>query len=135
MNDHDLEMIGYTTEIVCAAFGGSQAVAASDIPKLIASTHAALLALSAPPVTAEPTVPQLTQREIRATITRAALTSLIDGKPYQMLRRHLSLNGHTPESYRALFGLPASYPMTAPGYSERRRQLAIDNGLGRKAKA
>lgn len=135
MTDHDLDMISNTTAIVCAAFGGSQAIAFTDIPKLIASTHAALAALAAPPVAPAPTVAQLTPREIRATIRDDAITSLIDGKPYKMLRRHLGLNGHTPESYRAAFGLPASYPMVAPGYSAKRRQLAIDNGLGRKAKA
>lgn len=57
---------------------------------------------------------------------------MIDGKPYKMLRRHLANHGLTPDEYRRRYGLPSSYPMTSPGYSEKRRQLAIESGLGRK---
>ncbi len=44
---------------------------------------------------------------------------MIDGKPYKMLRRHLSQNGYTPESYRETFNLPANYPMVAASYAEK----------------
>ena len=37
-----------------------------------------------------------------------------------------------PEEYRERWNLPADYPMVAPNYSEKRRQLAKDIGLGRK---
>ena len=50
------------------------------------------------------------------------------------LRRHLTLHGYTPESYRATFGLPDNYPMVASDYAEKRRSLAIQIGLGRKPK-
>jgi predicted transcriptional regulator len=36
----------------------------------------------------------------------------------------------TPKDYRAKWGLPDSYPMTAPGYSAIRSQLAKKAGLG-----
>lgn len=49
-----------------------------------------------------------------------------------MLRRHLAQNGLTPDEYRARYGLPASYPMVAPLYAEKRRELAKKIGLGRK---
>lgn len=39
---------------------------------------------------------------------------MIDGKPYKMLKHHLSLNGYTPQSYRETFGLPRYYPMVRP---------------------
>jgi predicted transcriptional regulator len=38
----------------------------------------------------------------------------------------------TPEDYRARWGLPADYPMVAPNYAEKRRDLAKKIGLGRK---
>ncbi len=38
----------------------------------------------------------------------------------------------TPEHYRQKWGLPASYPMVAPGYTRHRSSLAKRNGLGRK---
>ena len=38
----------------------------------------------------------------------------------------------TPEQYRARWNLPADYPMVAPAYAEKRRELAKKIGLGRK---
>jgi predicted transcriptional regulator len=38
----------------------------------------------------------------------------------------------TPAGYRARWGLPADYPMVAPDYAEKRRELAKSIGLGRK---
>jgi predicted transcriptional regulator len=40
--------------------------------------------------------------------------------------------GMTPEDYRAKWGLPNDYPMVAPNYAEKRRQLAKAIGLGKK---
>ncbi|TPG13193.1 MucR family transcriptional regulator [Sphingomonas oligophenolica] len=59
------------------------------------------------------------------------LLSMIDGKPYKTLRRHLSTQGYTPDSYRETFGLKSDYPMVAKTYSERRSVLAKKIGLGR----
>ena len=60
------------------------------------------------------------------------ILSLIDGKPYKTLTRHLSTHGLTPETYRERYGLKADYPMVALAYSEHRRKLAKEIGLGRK---
>lgn len=65
-------------------------------------------------------------------VTDEALISLIDGKPYKMLKRHLANNGLTPKEYIERYGLPADYPMTAPAYSAKRKALAESIGLGRK---
>jgi predicted transcriptional regulator len=62
------------------------------------------------------------------------LLSLIDGKPYKALKRHLSTHGLTPAEYRGRYGLSADYPMVAPGYSAARREVAIRLGLGGKSK-
>ena len=62
------------------------------------------------------------------------IISMIDGKPYKALRRHLSGNGLTPDDYRARYNLKPDYPMVAEGYSEARRDMAKKLGLGgRKA--
>ena len=61
------------------------------------------------------------------------ILSMIDGKPYRALKRHLSANGYTPESYRRAFNLPAAYPMVSPSYSAARAKMAKEIGLGRKA--
>jgi predicted transcriptional regulator len=60
------------------------------------------------------------------------IISMIDGKPYKTLRRHLAGHGLTPEQYRERFGLKTDYPMVAQSYSEARRAMAKKIGLGRK---
>ena len=61
------------------------------------------------------------------------IVSMIDGKPYRTLRRHLSTHGLTPDDYRRRYGLAADYPIVAPAYSEQRRAMAKSIGLGTKA--
>ena len=61
------------------------------------------------------------------------IVSMIDGKKYRALKRHLSANGLTPAEYRQRYGLKSDYPMVAPAYSEARRSMAKTIGLGRKA--
>jgi predicted transcriptional regulator len=63
------------------------------------------------------------------------IISLIDGKPYKTLKRHLMGHGLTPESYRSRYNLPANYPMVAPAYAEHRRDIARKAGLGSKRPA
>jgi len=61
------------------------------------------------------------------------IVSMIDGRPYRSLTRHLSSRGITPDQYRQRYSLPASYPMIAPNYSAARSALSKSLGLGRKA--
>ena len=50
-----------------------------------------------------------------------------------MLKRHLMTDhGMTPDEYRERWELPSDYPMVAPDYAEKRRELAKKIGLGRK---
>jgi predicted transcriptional regulator len=63
------------------------------------------------------------------------IISLIDGKAYKTLKRHLSGHGLTPAQYRERYGLKSDYPMVAENYAEMRRSLAKKIGLGRKAGA
>ena len=48
------------------------------------------------------------------------------------MKRYLAGLGMTPADYRAKWGLPADYPMVAPGYAAQRSALAKTLGLGRK---
>ncbi len=59
------------------------------------------------------------------------IISMIDGKPYRTLRRHLSTHGLSPDDYRKRYGLKSDYPMVAESYSESRRAMAHKIGLGR----
>jgi predicted transcriptional regulator len=122
-----------TANIVSAHVAGNT-IAASEIPELIASVHGALVGLGKAP---EPLTVEKPKGAVpvRASIKPDGLISMIDGKKYQTLRRHIGRHGYTPESYREAFGLPRDYPMTSAGYSERRRGVAVATGLGRKVAA
>lgn len=58
------------------------------------------------------------------------IISMIDGRPYRSLTRHIARYGMTPADYRRCFDLDDDYPMVAASYSERRRALAISAGFG-----
>lgn len=60
------------------------------------------------------------------------ILSLIDGRPYKTLKRHLAAHGLTPDQYRERYNLPASYPLVALSYSQTRRAVAEKAGLGKK---
>ncbi len=124
-------LLALTADIVTAHVSNND-VAAADLPELIARVHGALAGLG---VQAEPE-PELTPAvSIRASVKPDHLVCLEDGKKFQTLKRHLRVDhGLTPDEYRAKWGLPADYPMTARNYSERRQALAKELGLGRKPK-
>jgi predicted transcriptional regulator len=111
---------------------------ASEVPAVLQLMHKAVMSLTAPtteqdaPATSEHT-PAVSVRKSLA--NRDRIISMIDGKPYASLKRHLASHGLTPAEYRARFGLKPDYPMVAPGYSDRRRAHATQIGLGRKAVA
>jgi predicted transcriptional regulator len=126
--DASRPLLVMTTANLVAAYVQRNAVPAAELPGLIASVHGALTSLGQPvePV-AEAPVPPV---PIRKTVTPDAIISLEDGRPYKTLRRHLAGRGLTPEQYRAKWGLPRDYPMTAANYAAQRSQLAKAAGLG-----
>lgn len=89
------------------------------------STHEALAK------TALEHVPAVSVRKSLA--SKDHIISMINGKPYRTLRRHLAIHGLTPSEYRERYGLKADYPMVAMTYSEARRTMAKKMGLGGKA--
>lgn len=123
-------LITLTSDIVAAHVSNNN-VAVEDIPTLISNVFNSLAGLGQPvaPVEAlpEPAV------SIRASVKPDHIICLEDGKKLKMLKRHLATHYNlTPEQYRARWNLPADYPMVAPNYAEKRRELAKSIGLGRK---
>ena len=131
------DIIALTTEIV-SAYVTKNSIRTDDVPAFIVATHAAIAGLGATPepeaaASEEPEhTPAVSARKSLASPDH--IISMIDGKPYKTLKRHLSTNGMTPAEYRQRYGLKADYPMVAPTYAETRRSLAHKIGLGRKAK-
>jgi predicted transcriptional regulator len=127
--------IAALTVQLLSAYLSNNTVAAEDLAGLIRSTRTALVEDNAP-AAVEPEAPTFTP----AVSARKSLSSpdhilsLIDGKPYKTLKRHLASNGLTPEQYRERYNLPASYPMVAPTFAARRREIAEQIGLGNSRK-
>ena len=105
-----------------------------DVPAFLKSMHQAVINLTAAPVEQAAVEheysPAVTVR--RSLSSKDHIISLIDGKPYKTLRRHLSRNGLTPEQYRERYNLKPDYPIVAESYSQVRRDMAKKIGLGRK---
>ncbi len=130
LSDMNETLITLTSDIV-AAHVSNNSVAVSDLAVLITNVYGALAGLGqadAPPVAApEPAV------SIRASLKPDYIICLEDGKKLKMLKRHLMTHYNlTPDQYRARWGLSSDYPMVAPNYAEKRRELAKKIGLGRK---
>lgn len=109
-----------------------------DVPAFLASIFNAVSRLDSTASIAEDLPSENSQNYFRAVSVRQSLASrehivsLIDGKPYRTLTRHLATHGLTPEAYRTRYGLKHDYPMIAPAYSEARSAMAKRIGLGRK---
>ncbi|MDB5447377.1 MAG: MucR family transcriptional regulator, partial [Phenylobacterium sp.] len=135
VDDPDLRKI--VAEVAAAYFRNSH-VTPSEIPMVVNQIAQSLSAIGAPapetPADAS-TQPSLTPSQIRKSITRDAVVSFEDNRPYKTLRRHLAVRGLTPEQYRSKWGLPKDYPMVAPAYSEARSQMARTIGLGSRVTA
>ena len=122
------ELVSLTAEIV-AAHVSNNWVPTSDLPELIQTVHGALAALDTSAVSAA--APAVAPDQ---SVADDHLVCLEDGKRLKMLRRHLMIHYNmTPEQYRAKWNLPIDYPMVAPAYAARRRDLAKQIGLGTAA--
>ena len=123
-------LITLTSDIV-AAHLSNNSVAVDDVASLITNVYSALSGLGdavvAPEAPPEPAV------SIRTSVKPDYIVCLEDGKKLKMLKRHLMTHYNmTPDQYRTRWNLPADYPMVAPNYAEKRRELAKKIGLGRK---
>jgi predicted transcriptional regulator len=117
------------TADIASAYVSNNAVAASELPGLIAGIFGALTSVDGP--AEEPAEPQKPAVPIKKSITPDYLICLEDGRQFKSLKRHLrSKFGLSPDAYRAKWGLPKDYPMVAPAYSAARSSLAKQMGLG-----
>jgi predicted transcriptional regulator len=124
-------LLNLTADIVAAHVSHNR-VATGDVANLVGQVHQALTSLSA-----EPAAPEAERREpavsIRSSVKPDYLVCLVCGRKQKTLRRHLTTaHGLSPNEYRQEFGLKDDYPIVAPNYSENRRQMAHQIGLGRK---
>jgi predicted transcriptional regulator len=133
----DLNAVELATELTIAWLGNPNTrSAAEDVPAFLGRMHetvSKLLGAADEQPTAEPQseyTPAVSARKSLA--SKDHIISMIDGKPYKTLRRHLATHGLSPAEYRERYGLKPDYPMVASNYSESRRAMAKQIGLGRK---
>ena len=116
---------------IVAAYVSHNPLPPAQLPELIRSVHAALLATEAPaaaaPTDLVPAVP------IKKSVFADYIVCLEDGKRMKMLKRHLrTAYAMTPDQYRARWNLAPDYPMVAPNYAAQRSDFAKRIGLGHK---
>lgn len=115
---------------LATAFISTQQLEIEQIPQLIESIREGLFGPKEPKV--EPLVPAV---PIKKSIQQDYIICLEDGKKMKLLRRHLKTTYNmTPEEYRERWNLPYDYPMVAPSYAEKRKNIAIASGLGSTGK-
>ena len=121
------EVLSLTADIV-SAYVENHTVPTAELPDLIAKVSLALrnTPLAVQQEQAQPAV------SVRASVHDNGITCLDCGKTFKTLRHHLrTRHGMLPDDYRAKWNLSESYPLTAPEYSDRRKNLAISFGLGK----
>ena len=142
--EQTLNAVELATELTIAWLGNqNNRVQADDVPQFLRTMHATVTELSGgssavpePAEEAAPTeefTPAVTARKSLA--SKDHIISMIDGKPYKTLKRHLSRHGLTPQEYRERYGLKPDYPMVSETYSQARRDMAKKIGLGQKGRA
>ncbi|MGC6399038.1 MucR family transcriptional regulator [Sphingomonas sp. FW199] len=134
--DRSATFVELATELTIAWLGNpNNRVTAEEVPAFLKKMHETVSELSGI-VPAKPADQPIGEEHLPAVSVRKSLASndhilsMIDGKPYKTLRRHLSGHGLTPDEYRARYNLKPDYPMVAPAYSETRRAMAKQIGLG-----
>lgn len=140
MEDNATDTVTLAADLTAAWLGNtSTRVLADEVPAFLKSMHETLRGLATASTPTGDESPAAAVPEYAGAVSArksladpAHIISMIDGKPYKSLRRHLSAQGLTPEDYRARYNLKSDYPMVAPEYSEARRAVAKRLGLGRK---
>ena len=133
----DTNAVELATELTIAWLSNPNTRASSEeVPGFLHKMHEAVNQLSSnaqPVMEDEPAGEYTPAVSVRKSLaSKDHIISMIDGKPYKTLRRHLAGQGLTPAEYRQRYGLKPDYPMVAENYSEARRAMAKKIGLGRK---
>lgn len=127
------DRLGLITQIAVAWLNNpDHVIRPGDVPDLLLAIGQGLKEASAPAVKAS-SAPALYSRAVsveKSLASRDYILSMINGKPYRGLVRHIVAHGLTPDEYRARYRLPPNYPMVPPSYSAQRRDFAKKMGLG-----
>jgi predicted transcriptional regulator len=126
-------LLEMAAEIV-AAHASTTALTKDELVAELAEVHKALASLekgetaaieAAPEEAGAPAVSR------KKAFGKDKVVCMICGKEMKTLARHLkTAHGMKPGEYRKQFDIPRTQPLAARSYSESRRQMAVERGLG-----
>lgn len=127
-------LLEMAAEIV-AAHASTSALSKEELVAELAEIHQALSALEkgemplAEKAASEaPAVPAVSRKKA---FGKDKVVCMLCGKEMKTLARHLkTAHDMKPTEYRKQFDIPRTQPLAARAYSESRRQMAVDRGLG-----
>ncbi|MEZ4483349.1 MAG: MucR family transcriptional regulator [Syntrophotaleaceae bacterium] len=127
-------LLEMAAEIV-AAHASTTPMSKEELIQEVAELHKALSSLEkgeeiagATPSEEAPAGPAVSRKKA---FGKDKIVCMICGKAMKTLARHLkSAHGMTAAEYRKQFDIPRTQPLAARAYSETRRQMAVDRGLG-----
>lgn len=128
------------TDIV-AAHASTTPMSKEELLKELSEVHAALASLEKGEMVIVAGAEEAVGEEekgapavsLRKAFGKNQVICMICGKSMKTLARHLkTAHSMKPTEYRKQFGIPRTQPLAARAYSESRRQMAIDRGLGEK---
>jgi predicted transcriptional regulator len=128
-------LLEMATEIV-KAHASTTPMSKEELIKEIGEIYSTLNALEKGEAVAADVAPEEEEVSAPAVSKRKAFGNkqvicMICGKGMKTLSRHLrAAHDMTPKEYRSQFGIPRTQPLAAKDYSESRKQMAIDRGLG-----
>ncbi|ALC15904.1 transcriptional regulator, MucR family [Desulfuromonas soudanensis] len=118
---------------IVAAHASTTALSKEELVAELVEVHKALSALEK----GEALGAESMEQAAAPTMTRKKafgkdkITCMICSKEMKTLARHLkTAHDMKPGEYRKQFDIPRTQPLAARAYSESRRQMAVDRGLG-----
>lgn len=125
-------LLEMATEIV-KAHASKSSMTKEGLIKELSEVHSVLKSLEAGEAIAtapaeEEAAPAVSMRKA---FGKKQIICMICGKGMKTLARHLkTAHNMTAKEYRAQFGIPRTQSLAAKDYSEVRKQMAIERGLG-----
>lgn len=128
-DEKNADLLELTAKVVANHLSNNK-IDAKDIPGLIRQVYKTMEQLNRSETSlsrsVRPAVP------IKDSIKPDYIVCLEDGKRLKMLKRYLRTKYNlSPEDYRKRWSLPPDYPLVAPNYAQKRKELAKSIGLGK----
>jgi predicted transcriptional regulator len=126
-------LLEMAAEIV-AAHASTTALTKDELVAELAEVHKALASLEKGETTAIEAAPEESGAPAisrKKAFGKEKVICMICGKEMKTLARHLkTAHAMKPGEYRKQFDIPRTQPLAARSYSESRRQMAVERGLG-----